>query len=123
MTGVGVLIPGIRIAQLLSTVTGILLLPAAYLSAMSGFCMREPGMASVLTLGFIGEYGLCSYLHLDAIPMILVALAFIHTLAALELVEAKLKDARYYKMIYLVFKVLAWILATQVLIIAVIYYI
>lgn len=79
--------------QVLALSTGLLLMPLAYLSGISGFCMKNPDLIGELTLGLLADYGLCSYIHLDAIPFILTIIAVLHVVFTLELLRYKLSGA------------------------------
>ncbi len=101
--------------MVIAVVSGVLMLPLAYLSAMSGFCMREPGLIEFLTLGLLGDYSICSVLHIEVVPPLLVATAFVHVVSSLEILVYRVKASRDYYMVYTVFRAASWILGAQVL--------
>jgi hypothetical protein len=53
--------PSAVVVQSLALSTGVLLMPLAYLSGISGFCMKDPDLVGALTMGLLADYGLCSY--------------------------------------------------------------
>lgn len=81
--------------------SGILLMPLAYLAGISGFCMKNPDLVGELTLGLLSDYGLCSYIHLDAIPLAVTIVAVVHVVFTLETLRYKLSRAGLaYKILY-----------------------
>ncbi|MEB3773519.1 MAG: hypothetical protein GSR86_01160 [Desulfurococcales archaeon] len=106
---------------ILSAVSGIFLLPLAYLSAMTGFCMREPGLVRALTLGLLDGYSMCSELHIEVIPPLLVIVAVIHSITVLETLDLKIRSSRRYLRAYIIFKIISWLLLGQVLAATIVY--
>ena len=108
--------------SIVSAASGIVLASLGYLSAVSGFCMRDPLLVGWLTLGLFSEYSFCSYVHLELTPLLISIVAVVHAIATIELIHLKLKGSRLaYIMVY-VFKLVLWVLAVQLAVIAVLDY-
>ena len=88
----------------------------AYLSAVSGLCLRSPVVAQTPPLSLLGGYGLCSYLHVEAIPPLLVAVGAAHAVASAELLAARFKGApRGYRLLAELTRLATWLLAGHLL--------
>lgn len=72
-------------AYLVALATGFLMAPVAYLSAVSGLCLRDPSLLAAF-FGLVEGYAHCSYLHLSFAPLPLVVLGCVHYLATLIIV-------------------------------------
>ncbi len=110
--------------RILSITTGLLLLPTAYISILSGVCLRIPGLVETITIGLLDGYPECSYLHLQILPIILSTLAIIHTIATIELLyPITSRDNRLLVLAYNILRITSWILIVQVIITTIAYYI
>ncbi|BES82833.1 hypothetical protein [Pyrodictium abyssi] len=102
--------------SLLSSVTGIVLLSLAYLSAVSGFCLRSPAVARMPPLSLLGGYGLCSYLHVEALPPLLALAGVAHAVASMELLAARFTGApKCYRILAELTRLATWLLAGHLL--------
>lgn len=103
--------------------SGILLMPLAYLAGMSGFCMKNPDLVGTLTLGLLSDYGLCSYLHLDAIPLAITLIAVLHVVATLEALRYKLpRVGLAYKILYKILLLTSIALGSHIIMVALLLY-
>jgi len=102
--------------SLVSSVTGVVLLSLAYLSAASGLCLRSPAAARAPPLSLLDGYGLCSYLHAEALPPLLTLTAIAHAVASMELLAARFTSApRHYRVLAELARLAAWLLAGHLL--------
>jgi hypothetical protein len=74
---------------LLSTYTGIVLAPIAFLAVASGYCMKSPQLIGLLTIGVLGDYNTCSEIHTIIVPELLSLLGAIHALSTAEILARK----------------------------------
>ncbi len=101
----------------LTAATGILVMPLAYLSALSGLCMKNPSTVGALTLGLLGDYGLCTYLHLDYTPQLLAVVAVLHTVLSLQLLAQRIPaEHRVYRLVLDAYTLLTVALGTHLII-------
>ena len=113
----------LRITSLVSSMSGILLLSLSYLSAITGLCLRSPSLAQVPPLSLLGGYGLCSYLHVELLPLALVSVGVLHAIAAVELLTARFASApRSYRLLVELFRLTTWLLAGHLLALTVVAY-
>ena len=101
----------------LTIATGILVMPLAYLSALSGLCMKNPSLVGALTLGLFGDYGLCTYIHLDYTPQLLAVVAVLHTVLSLQLLAQRIPaEHRAYRLFLDAYTLLTIALGTHLII-------
>lgn len=94
---------------LLVAATGILLAPLAFLAALSGYCMKSETLIGTLTLGLMGEYALCSLIHLDLVADYLVIVGCIHVMVVAESLYGKYGGFNgFLKILLYVYRVIAW---------------
>ncbi len=112
------------IYTLVSITTGLLVMPLAYLSALSGFCMKNPSLVSVATFGLFGDYGMCSYIHLEFTPLALAVLASIHVMASMRLILYRLLSGGVFSRRIIGFlELLAYILGFHIVAVAFLIYV
>ncbi len=105
------------VLMVLTAVTGILVMPLAYLSALSGLCMKNPALVGALTLGLFEDYGMCTYLHLDYTPQLLAVVAVLHTVLSLQLLAQRIPaEHRMYRLVLDAYTLLAIALGTHLII-------
>lgn len=89
--------------------TGILLAPLALLAALSGYCMKSENLIGILTLGLLGEYPLCSLIHVDLVADYLVIVGCIHVIAVVESLYRKYGGFNVFlKVLLYIYRVIAW---------------
>ena len=107
---------------LISACTGVLLAPLALLSVLSGYCMRNPWLTGILTLGALGEYNLCVEIHTLQIPELLTLVGLAHVVATAELLHSKYHRLNpILKILLGVYRMTVWILALTTLTIVVVH--
>jgi len=107
---------------LISACTGVLLAPLALLSVLSGYCMRNPWLTGILTLGALGEYNLCVEIHTLQIPELLTLVGLAHVVATAELLHSKYHRLNpILKILLGVYRMTVWILALITLTIVVVH--
>jgi len=109
--------------SLVAISTGLLVVPLAYLSALSGFCMKDLYIVSIATFGMLDDYGLCSYMHLEFTPLALTILASIHVIASMRLIVYRIMDTRYSRKLIEFLELASYILGFHIIAIAVLIYI
>lgn len=93
-------------------VSGLLLMPLLALAVLTGYCIKYPGLVETLTLGLIKGYAHCSNLHSAIVPGPLSLVAGLHTLMTAEATAARLKASKPASATFMVYRVLAWLLAS-----------
>jgi len=107
---------------LISACTGVLLAPLALLSVLSGYCMRNPWLTGILTLGALGEYNLCVEIHTLQTPELLTLIGLAHVVATAELLHSKYHRLNpTLKILLGVYRLTVWILALITLTIVVVH--
>ncbi len=89
-----------RLLILVSEATGLLAAPLGYLMILTGFCMGKLEATRTLTLGLLGDYGLCSYLHLGPTSLLLGLILVIHGTAAMLVLVDKYAPPRLAPLLY-----------------------
>jgi hypothetical protein len=80
--------------MVLSTVSGVLFGPLAYIAAASGLCVLYPELALLLTLGALDSPTLCLRLHTSPILQVaVVVVGAVHAYSTAELLAARTRDA------------------------------
>ncbi len=97
------------IIAFLVAVTGILLAPLAFLAALSGYCMKSESLVGALTLGLMGEYAMCSLIHLELVANYLVIVGCIHVIVVAESLYGKYGGLNVFlKILLYIYRVIAW---------------
>ncbi|MET1101101.1 MAG: hypothetical protein ABWW69_01285 [Pyrodictiaceae archaeon] len=100
---------------LTSSVTGVLLTPLAYLSFMSGFCIRSPELLSLITLGLLGSLDICSLLHVIVLPWLLTIIGGIHGVSTSIILLMRIRHQRAGVILGYLYLVFVLILLSQVI--------
>ena len=101
------------ILTLLSTCTGVLLAPLAFLSIISGYCMKSPSLTGILTLGILGEYSICAEIHTLLTPEPLALVGSVHAVVTAELLNTKYRGLSItLKILLTIYRTTTWILVT-----------
>ncbi|MDT7866573.1 MAG: hypothetical protein RRE21_06590 [Desulfurococcales archaeon] len=107
---------------LISACTGVLLAPLALLSVLSGYCMRNPWLTGILTLGALGEYNLCVEIHTLQTPELLTLIGLAHVVTTAELLHSKYHRLNpTLKILLGAYRITVWILALITLTIVVVH--
>lgn len=100
---------------ILSISSGILLAPLAFLSVTTGYCMKTPWLTGLLTLGILGDYGICSEIHATLTPELLSLVGVVHVVTTVELLgERYSKVSKVVWLLLRVYRIIAWILVAIV---------
>jgi hypothetical protein len=101
----------IALVVLLSTYTGIVLAPIAFLAVVSGYCMKSPQLVGLLTIGVLGDYNVCSEIHTIIVPELLSLIGTIHTLSTTEILARKYSGlSRVLTALLNLYRASAWVL-------------
>lgn len=104
------------IAILVVAISGILLSPLTFLAVLSGYCMKSEAIVGILTIGILGEYSVCSKLHLEIIPELLAMVGTIHAIAIAETLYTKYgRLSKTLRALLLTYRIASWVLAWIVL--------
>jgi len=98
------------------------LAPLAFLAVFSGYCMRSPWLTGILTMGFLGDYNLCSVVHNDIVPEVLAALGALHVILSSESLYRKYRGVSVTLGILLeIYRVAAYIVGALAIALAIAY--